>query len=162
MNNEIEYNPFSHKDINHGYQNLDTANRFADYVVKILSDRQLTEAQIVCVDGSSAFLSTFVKSKLSSLWFTFSSKEVDDKIIQINKDIVFVDDYFCRGLATKRFLKKLFWFLEINDIHTISLFFIKSNRTKDFINSEILQTFNSIDISNLTIKIYIYDQEGEE
>lgn len=111
-----QYSPYNHRSNTEGYQNIEIAQTFAkfvvDKVVKSFPDAKDRIVLIYCIDNSSTYLAAFVKM-LMPHWFIVSG---DKRQLFTKTNInshhtkneiicsIFLDDYFCSGVATQAFL----------------------------------------------------------
>lgn len=121
----MKYRSYAHHDKENGYQNVETAKEFAKFVKNQLARRKSVE--LIAVDGSSTFLAAFVKM-LKPDWNLITGDKGTERIkgdFEFCKNLVFVDDYFCSGNATKAVIKMIENYLsEANHPENIYFYYI--------------------------------------
>lgn len=137
----VTYNPFNHTSVERGYQNPKIARRFAKFVVKILKEKSIdtSDVVIVGVDASSVFLAAFVKMLLPELEFISCSKYSKRMVYTNKKYLLFIDDYYASGDATKTLIGRI---QEPKPDITIILMYIASSTNKDTIKKRVKDIYS--------------------
>jgi orotate phosphoribosyltransferase-like protein len=133
---KVKYNPFCHTSVEYGYQNPEIARRFAKFVVKVLKEKSIdiSDLTIVGIDASSVFLAAFVKMLLPELEFISCSKHSNRLVYTNKKYLLFIDDYYASGSATKTLIGRI---QEPKPNITIILMYIASSINEDTIKERV-------------------------
>ena len=133
---KAEYKPYSHTSVDYGYQNPTIARRFAKFVASTLKEKGIvaSDVSIVGLDGSSIFLAAFVKAVLPKLEFISCSKYSERQISTNRKYLLFADDYFCSGSATKEMIQRVWGF---DDLPDLICMYIKASISKEKVEQQV-------------------------